>query len=217
MRMPSALTVTGDVHIGQFHSVALAVDDEINADSMAVLRKVDPRFQPVSSPLDTRKVMRYVLQVGQQEPFSVDVLCPLRGPIRESVTTLRSFRGGAQVIKHLDFLLYLEVNAAVLHGPGIPVNVPAPERYAVHKLLLSEMRIDTPRSQTKAIKDHKQADMLIRVLSNDRPNDLEEAWREMRDRGPSWRLKADRAVARLPADTRAIMQGMTAPSTAPEV
>jgi len=209
VRMPSALTATGDVDIGQFHSIALAVDDEIDADFLTVLREVDRRFQPVSSPIDARKVMRYAVQVGEQELFSVDVLCPLRGPIRGSVTDLKSLRGGAQVIKHLDFLLYQEVNAVVLHGPGIPVNVPSPERYAIHKLLVSEMRIDTPRSQTKAIKDHRQADMLIRVLANDRPNELEEAWRELRDRGPSWRLKADRAVARLPPDTRAVMDGMT--------
>lgn len=214
VRMPSAITMTGDVDIGQFHSVALAVDDEMDADFLEVLRTVDSRFQPVSSPTDTRKVMRYAVQVGQQELFSVDVLCPLRGRVRDHITVLRSLRGSAQVIKHLDFLLYQEVNAVVLHGPGIPVNVPAPERYAVHKLLVSEMRIDTPRSQAKAIKDHKQADMLIRVLAEDRPNDLEDAWREMRDRGPSWRLKADRAVARLPADTRSILQDMTAPAAA---
>lgn len=216
VRMPSLLTSTGDVDIGQFHSVTLGVDDEIDADFLTVLRKVDPRFQSISSAMDTRKVMRYAIRVGEQEIFSVDVLCPFRGPVRDGVTELRSLRAGAQVIKHLDFLLYREVNAVVLHGPGIPVNVPAPERYAVHKLLVSEMRIDTPRSQAKAIKDHGQADALIRVLATDRPHELEEAWKEMRDRGPRWRLKADRAVMRLPADTRAIMEGMTGPSGSSE-
>jgi hypothetical protein len=210
VRLPASLSTTGDVDIGQFHSISLAVEDEIDADLLTVLRTVDRRFEAIPSPLDTRKIQRYAIQVGSQEEFSVDVLCPLRGPIRDQITTLKALRGGAQVIKHLDFLLYSEVNAVVLHGPGIPVNVPAPERYALHKLLVSQMRIDTPRSQTKARKDLQQADALIRVLSADRSHDLEEAWAELRQRGPSWRLKADRAVAVLPADTRAIMEKMTA-------
>jgi hypothetical protein len=210
VRLPAILSVTGDGDIGQFHSVALAVDDEIDADLLTVLRTVDPRFQAIPSPVDTRQVLRYAIRVGQQETFSVDVLCPLRGPVRGSVTALKALRGSAQIIRHLDFLLYREVNAVVLHGTGIPVNVPAPERYALHKLLVSQMlRIDTPTSQAKSAKDQRQADALIRILAADRPDDLEEAWGELRSRGPRWRLKADRAVARLPADTRAIMEALT--------
>ena len=210
VRLPSALSTTGDLDIGQFHSIALAVEDEIDADLLTVLRRVDPRFQAVTSPMDARQVLRYAIRVGQQETFSVDVLCPLRGPLRGSVTALKALRSSAQILKHLDFLLYREVNAAVLHGPGIPVNVPAPERYALHKLVVSEMRIDTATSQAKAAKDLGQADSLIRVLASDRPDHLEEAWKELRGRGPKWRLKADRAVARLPPDSRAVMEALTA-------
>jgi hypothetical protein len=205
IRLPASLTRTGDLDIGQFHSIAVAVEDELNTDLLSVLRSVDPRFEPVPSAMDARKVMRYAIRVGSQELFSVDLLCPLRGPIRESITTLKALRGNAQVLKFLDFLLYHEINAVVLHGPGVPVNLPAPERYALHKLLVSQMRVDTPQSQAKAGKDLQQADALIRVLASDRGPELEEAWRELRERGPSWRVKADRAVARLSDDTRAIM------------
>lgn len=209
VRLPSALSRTGDLDIGQFHSISVAVEDEIDADLLTVLRRVDPRFQAVMSPIETRKVMRYAITVGTQEEFSVDVLCPLRGSLRGGVTALKALRGGAQVLKHLDFLLYQEVNAVALHGLGVPVNVPTPERYAMHKLLVSQMRIDTPRSQAKSRKDLQQADALVRVLASDRPHDLEAAWREMRQRGPSWRLKADRAVAQLPIDTRDLLERIT--------
>lgn len=205
---PTILPGTGDVDLGQFHSIALAVDDVIDADLLAVLRQVDPAFQAVTSPTNTCKVMRYAIRTGQQEWFAVDVLCPLRGQVRDNVTELRALRGGVQVVRHLDFLLYREVNAVVLHGLGIPLNVPSPECYAIHKLLVSELRIGTPQSQAKRIKDQAQADMLIRVLATDRLYELEEGWKEMRDRGPRWRLKADRAVASLPDDTRAVLQGM---------
>ena len=209
VRLPSALSRTGDLDIGQFHSISVAVEDEIDADLLTVLRRVDPRFQAVMSPVETRKVMRYAITVGTQEEFSVDVLCPLRGPLRGAATALKALRGEAQVLKHRDFLLDQEVNAVALHGLGVPVNVPAPERYAMHKLLVSQMRIDTPRSQAKSRKDLQQADALVRVLASDRPHDLEAAWREMRQRGPSWRLKADRAVAQLPGDTRNLLERIT--------
>ena len=209
VRLSATLTATGDLDIGQFHSITIGVDDEIDTDLLSVLRDVDKRFEAVPSPLDTRKVLRYALKVGTQETFSVDVLCPMRGRMRANVTELKALRGSAQVMKYLDFLIYQEVNAVVLHGPGIPVNVPAPERYALHKLLVSEMRIDTSRSQAKATKDLQQADALIRVLAVDRRHDLEEVWRELRGRGPSWRTIADRAVARLPDDTRFVMRTLT--------
>lgn len=209
VRLPTALSRTGDLDIGQFHSIAIAVDDQLDADLLTVLKAVDSRFETVPSATDTRKAMRYAIRVGSQEIFSVDVLCPLRGPVREAVTTLKALRGNAQVLKFLDFLLYHEVNAVALYGPGVPVNIPAPERYALHKLIVSQMRIDAPQSQAKGKKDLQQADALIRVLASDRPGELEDAWRELRERGPSWRTKADRAVAQLPAETRAIMRDFT--------
>jgi hypothetical protein len=61
------------------------------------------------------------------------------------------------------------VNAVALHGPGIPINVRAPERFALHKLLVSRMRIATSRSQAKATKDLDQARALIAVLRHQRP------------------------------------------------
>jgi hypothetical protein len=154
--------------------------------------------------------MRYAIRVGKQEDFSVDVLCPLRGKLRDRVTALKALRSNAQVLKHLDFLLYQELNTVALYGPGVPINVPAPERYALHKLIVSEMRQPAdPRSQRKADKDRDQAHALIQVLANDRSGDLEAAWRELRGRGPSWRAKADRAVTRLPPESRAVLDEMT--------
>ena len=208
IRLPAALSRTGDLDIGQFHSVAIAVDDQLDADLLSVLKSVDDRFEAIPSATDTRKAMRYAIRVGSQEIFSVDVLCPLRGPVREAVTTLKALRGNAQVLKFLDFLLYHEVNAVALYGPGVPVNIPAPERYALHKLIVSQMRVDVPQSQAKAKKDLQQADALIRVLAADRPGELEDAWAELRERGPSWRTKANRAIAQLPPETRTIMHDL---------
>jgi hypothetical protein len=212
VRFPAAAGRTGDLDIAQFHSVALAVDDEIDADILTVLRRVDQRFQAVQSPTDGRQPMRYALRAGSQDLFSVDVLCPLRGPMRGSLTALKALRANAQILRFLDFLLYREINAVALYGGGVPVNVPAPERYALHKLIVSQLRIETPASQAKSAKDLQQADALIRVLAADRPDELREAWEELRSRGPSWRTKADRATKRLPEDTREVLESFVEPS-----
>lgn len=144
-----ALSRTGDLDLGQFHSIVLAVDDAIDQDLLEVLRRVDSRFDAVLSPTDSRKVMRYAIRTGQQELFALDVLCPLRGADRPRITTLRALRGHAQLLRFLDFLLYREVNAVALYGPGIPINIPAPEirpPQADH----CTTEIGTPASQAKS-------------------------------------------------------------------
>jgi hypothetical protein len=209
VRFPASVARTADLDIAQFHSVALAVDDEIDADLLTVLRRVDDRFQAVASPMDGRQSMRYALRAGAQDLFSVDILCPLRGKSRGSLTALKALRANAQVLRFLDFLLYREINAVALYHQGIPVNVPAPERYALHKLIVSQLRIDTPASQAKSRKDLQQADALVRVLAADRPDELREAWEEIRARGPSWRTKLDRATRQLPDDTRQVLESFS--------
>lgn len=208
VRFPGALARTADLDIAQFHSIALAVEDQIDADLLSVLRQVDARFETVLAPAAGPQPIRYALRAGGQELFSVDILCPMRGPARGSLTRLKALRASAQVLRFLDFLLYREINAVALVGPGVPVNVPAPERFALHKLIVSQLRIDSAASQAKSRKDLQQADILIRVLAADRPDELREAWTEVTSRGPSWRVKISRARRLLPAQTQALLTSL---------
>ena len=95
------------------------------------------------------------------------------------------------------FVIYREVQAVSLWGAGIPVNVPAPERYALHKLLVRRLRIGTSQSQAKASKDIRQAGDLITVLAVQRPYELRDIWEELTARGPKWRRLAMEAVSLL--------------------
>ncbi len=205
VRMPGELGRTGDVDIGQFRAISLAVDDEIDADLLAVLQRADHRFEAVPSPVDTRRVLSYAIRAGTQEMFSVDVLSPLRGPDRPGATSLKALRGHARPLWYLDFLIFREVEAVALHGPGVPVKVPAPERFALHKLIVSRMRIDSAASQAKARKDIAQAEILLRALAEDRPYELDAAWRELLGRGPAWRNTMKRALQALPGSLRKIL------------
>ena len=182
---------TGDLDIGQCHLIGLAVEDEIDADLLTVLRRADPRFEAVSSPYDTRRAARYAVRVGQQQIFSVDVLTPQRGSLRSGPTMLKALRGHAQILRYLDFLIHREIEAVALHGPGVPVSVPAPERFALHKLLVSRLRGEAAASQAKARKDIEQAGALLQVLAADRPDELAAAWQELLGRGPAWRRTAE--------------------------
>ncbi|MBL4930051.1 nucleotidyltransferase family protein [Fuscibacter oryzae] len=197
VRFENTAGQTGDLDLAQFHSVSISVGDEIDGGILAQLKSVDPRFEPIPSPFDGTKALRYAIRVGGQELFAVDLLCPLRGPDRGSTTSLKAMQGDAQLLRYLDFLIYGEINAVVLHGIGVPVNIPAPERYAVHKLIVSRMRIGTAQSQTKARKDLVQAQTMIEVLLEDRRHELQEVWNEALRRGPKWEEKLMQAAGQL--------------------
>ena len=214
VRAPNAAARTVDVDIGQFPAISIAVDDRIEPDLLSVLKSVDPAFEAVPSPFYPRRTVRYAIRGGSQERFAVDVLAPMRGPLRDRPVHLPALEGDAQPLRFLDFLLYREIEALVLHGTGIPVKVPAPERFAVHKLLVAARRRTDTTNRIRARKDVVQAALLVRVLASDRPEELREAWEEMRGRGPAWREAADRGRKDLPPDVRDLLPLPEAPDKA---
>lgn len=198
-RLPATLSRTGDLDIGQFRTIAIAVEDRIDDDLQSVLRTVDPRFEAVPDTMDGRRTQRYALRRGRDDIFAVDILSPMRGPETPRISTLPALRSDAQMLRYLDFLLYQEVNSVTLHGAGIPINTPDPTRYALHKLIVSQLRRnDDAQSQAKSRKDLDQAAALITILSKARPGDLRDLWEELCERGPSWRDNAMRSLAALP-------------------
>jgi hypothetical protein len=185
--------MTDDLDLAQFPSISIAVGDQVQLPFGDILRKVDPRFEAVPHQIDGRRATHYT--IGNE--FRVDILAPNRGPDDETPVTLPALQVEAQPLRFLDFLIYQEVQAVALYGGGIAINVPAPERYALHKLLVSRMRIKTEQSQAKALKDLRQAGELIDVLVVQRPYELQDLWNEMRERGPKWRRMTDEAVGLL--------------------
>ena len=210
-RAPGTAARTGDVDIGQFPSISIAVGDRIEPDLLSVLKSVDSAFEAVPSPFDPRRTLRYAIRGGSEERFVVDVLAPMRRPPRNRPAHLPALEGNAQPLRFLDFLLYREIEALVLHGAGIPVKVPAPERFAVHKLLVAARRRTDSAGHTKARKDLQQAALLVQVLASDRPQELRDAWEEMRARGPAWRKAADRGWKGLPPDVQDLLPLPDAP------
>ena len=201
-RLGLAASRTGDLDVAQFADVSVAVEDRIDAPDMeAVLRGVDPRFRLLPAPPSTARPMdARSTRYGIGREYRVEVLTPNRGADPGGAAThLPALGAHAQPLRFLDFLINREVRAVALHGAGVPVNVPAPERYAVHKLVVSRVRIVDP---AKVRKDLAQAGELFVALARQRPYELAEAWREAWGRGPSWRGHLARARELLPPEAR---------------
>ena len=194
IRLPTSAMRTEDVDVARFHSVAVAIDD-VAAPPFDALREVDPTFSPVpglASPV-------IATAFANARGFRVELLTPHQGtddrggrPV--SLPTMPGLH--AQPLRFLDFLIYDETSTVVLHGAGLRVNVPAPERYAVHKLIVATRRVQAGRA--KALKDVAQASVLFRALRQVRQGDLvADAWHKAHQRGPAWRKALEQAVARL--------------------
>jgi hypothetical protein len=184
VRLPAAPIMTGDVDFPQFHSVSMLVDDSMPP-MLETLRTVDKTFRERPD-LNARAVTAYI----NDKNFSVEFLTPNRGSddnARQSAKMPALGGASAQALRYLDFLITNPVQAVLLHKGGIPVTVPAPERYAVHKLILAVQRKNDANGVAKARKDAQQAGHLIEALTlNSRQVDLGFAWMEAWDRGPRW-------------------------------
>lgn len=115
------------------------------------------------------------------------------------------------LLRYLDFLIYDEVNAVSLYGMGIPINVPSPERFAVHKLIVSRIRVDTSFSQAKSRKDIRQSEALLEVLLEDRKENLRDVWNEALGRGEKWREKLHAGSGGLRDGIRTALFALTHP------
>ncbi|WP_328765800.1 nucleotidyltransferase family protein [Devosia aurantiaca] len=190
-KLAASNAITEDLDLAQFKTISVAVDDEVDVPLLEILQTVDPEFRPVPDTFSPGRNSHYAVGTG----YRVDVLTPNRGPDDDALVTLPSIRSDAQPLRFLDFLIFQEVRSVALWGPGIPINVPAPERYALHKLMVSRLRLATKESQTKAQKDLRQAVELIRALMPTRPYELKDLWAELNDRGPRWRQLANEALS----------------------
>lgn len=122
------------------------------------------------------------------------------------LTTLH--RGGTKPVEHaqlgvapqplpfLEYALEQVTQLALLSEEGaVVVNVPAPERFALHKLVVHGER--GARYAAKGAKDLAQAAALLEVLNARRPRDVVAAWRDLVARGPGWRTRASAGLAAL--------------------
>lgn len=192
-RLAGTVMQTGDVDIAQFHSVSGAVEDTIPP-ILDILRGIDPAFAPVPRLGDKAGASSFKGSGGLRLEF----LTPNRGSDDFAGKSARMpALGGAaaEPLRYLDFLIREPVRTVVLHKGGIPVLVPDPPRFAVHKLIVAAHR---SAGNQKDLKDLQQAEQLASALSAvGRRSDLAEMFQEAKARGSAWRAALKTSLARM--------------------
>ena len=166
---------TQDVDLAQDRSIGIALSQETEpVDVERSLTGSGLGFFPVPS-LDPRRPSTSFKIRGKE--LRVDFLTPLTGPEKSEPVFLPSLGVAAHPLRFLDYLIENPVQAVVVSGPGILVNVPSPARFAFHKLWISRRR--PVSEQAKAVKDLRQGTSVLEVLLADRPGDVTAAWDEL--------------------------------------
>jgi hypothetical protein len=193
VRLPTALVQTSDVDVAQFADVSAATGD-VTPPMPELLRQVDASFRPVPH-LDPGRAVSYVAASG----LRVDFLTPNRGKDTEEPRRLPAFGTDAQPLRFLDFVISDPEPAVLLRGTGVLVSVPAPQRFALHKLIVARRRRE---ESTKREKDLLQARALLDALVERRPHELHAAWAEAFRRGKTWQRLMGEGLGLLHPGTR---------------
>jgi hypothetical protein len=185
VRLPSAIAMTGDVDLAQDFAISHEVEDSIPP-ILDLLQNVDPTFRAIPHQGDKARVTAFQNRTG----YRVEFLTANRGSddFTGHPSAMPALGGAsAEPLRFLDFLIRDPVRTVMLHGAGVSILVPAPERYAVHKLIVATRRRVVDNDQ-KREKDIKQAGHLFEALTViRRQDDLAVAWTEAWGRGEAWR------------------------------
>ena len=208
LRLPAATMQTSDADFAQFHAVSVSVRDTMPP-MLDTIKTIDPSFREVPHRSGGLVVTAYKNRVG----FHVEFLTPNRGSDdHDSKPASMPALGGASAepLRFLDFLIREPVRSVMLHSNGVAVTVPAPERYAVHKLIVASRRNAGTAGAAKRSKDVEQAASLIEALSVTRRHaDLAFVFREAWKRGRAWREAIKLGLSYLPekkaAEARAVL------------
>lgn len=183
-RLPGAALQTGDADFAQFHSVSAEVEDSLPP-VIDVLKAVDPTFREVPHRTGAGRTTQY----ENASHYRIEFLTPNRGSDEHADhASLMPSLGGAsaQPLRFLDFLIRDPVRTVLLHRSGVPVLVPSPGRFAVHKLIVATRRERS--GVAKREKDLQQASLLVEALDTTRRrDDLAHAFAEAWERGDAWR------------------------------
>lgn len=191
--LPNPSLQTDDIDIAQFEDVSIAVADQTRS-IFEILKEADETFRAVPTTYGSR-VTSYVAKGG----LRVEFLTPNRGSETDAPRALPALQTDAQPLRFLDFLIYEPDQAVVLHGPGILVFVPSPQRYAVHKLIISRRRNSL---SIKRDKDIQQAEALLNALHQKRSYELGEVWNEAFERGRHWRQALTESMTQIDPSVR---------------
>lgn len=197
VRLPMASILTGDADIAQDYAISREVEDSLPP-IVDLLQGVDASFRPVPH----RSGVAASSAFQNAEGYRVEFLTSNRGSddYVEQPAKMPALGGAsADPLRFLDFLIRDPVRTMLLHRSGVPVVVPDPSRYAVHKLIVASRRHVDGQGPAKRDKDIRQAALLFQALQQTRRSaDLALVYNEAWERGPSWQEGIRIGAAMLP-------------------
>lgn len=195
VHLPAASLRTQDIDIAQALGISIAsaaepmpaVEGQLAALGFLPVPGLDPRHPSTSFSVRGRDLR-------------VDFLTPARDRQSTEPVWLPALRVSAQPLHLLHYLIESPTPAVMLGRRPALLRVPRPGRFALHKLWTATQR--PVAEQAKARKDRRQAEALLEVLAEDRPDDLQEALAALAPHRRA-RTAVDRELARLPSDALA--------------
>ena len=163
---------------------------------------------------DSRKSTKFTNRSG----YAVEFLTPNLGSVDNGnrPAPMPALGGAsAQPLRFLDFLIHQPIRAVMLHAAGIPVLVPTPERYAIHKLIVGSRRRIDADGTGKSRKDRLQSRTLMEAMLGSRQGDaLADAYMEAWDRGNAWKEAIMESMRSYEESTRVLLRVQLAEAVA---
>ncbi len=164
-------------HAGR--NISLALPENLKLDTVAAIDSLQMGFMPNQQRTSFKKT--------DEPDFDLDFLTS-RGRTGEAPVKLPRLNLTLQPLRFMELSLEDPMRSTLIarNGPMV-VNLPRPERYALHKLLVYGLRPQAQR--TKARKDIAQAAALVDYLLVHDTTELTALWQAVQARGPGWRKR----------------------------
>ena len=164
-------------HAGR--NVSLALPENLEMDTSAAIESLQMGFVPNQKHTSYKK--------ADEPDFDLDFLTS-RGRSGDAPVTVPRLNLTMQPLRFMELSLEDPIRSTLIARSGpIVVNLPRPQRYALHKLLVYGERPQAQR--TKARKDVAQAAALLDYLLVHDTTDLATLWLDVNARGPGWRKR----------------------------
>lgn len=167
------------------NNLTIAMPNQLKIDMHSALESLDMGFIPVYGQARFKK---------EDEPdFDIDFLTVLTRNGTDLVN-VKSLGVSLQPLKFMELAFEHTVQTVLLLNDGpLVVNLPQPQYFALHKLIVSvERRTQNP---PKSAKDLIQSGALIHYFLENNPSVLVDAYQDVIARGPGWKSRITQGLA----------------------
>lgn len=169
---PTLMTIDMDIA-----TASLALQGRPGETFEQILHFADPTFTSIPQLHKGRLPSRFRASDGHL----VELLTPVLRRTDTNPMPIPGLGAGAAPLAYMHWLIAEPVRAVALWGSGVPVRIPHPARYAVHKLIVAQRR--DPANLIKRTKDLEQARIIIAALERNEPFAIEDALEDARTQG----------------------------------